>query len=824
MKTFNFYICFFLIPRLLLSLSTTNIITFLQSYLTHENHKLESRKFQSNLKNFDNLSLDQQESFISSMKNNDDKGVGEFILRNREFYTKKPKLKEIIEFFPRVFFKDHNNNTENNEKNNDFSLSKEFEQFLEIIENTYTEQHFEEFDKKTTYSNESMNDKMALFELLLNRNEDEDLKARAQKTQYLNKTHKNYKTGPKVDFISEDHREKFKDLLDNFFTEKLQMNKESLQPHLNSKISLHKDHYYNQSQQHKSKQAYEPSEKFFEDIAETHIPTMSHDHFDSNFSELISHVHKLDSLLITHNMSHHDLKPHLDEDPIHFLVGIQHILLLDENASQYNHPSNFLSIKKIVNSNLSSEHKVLNISFLQIKQDFQSALETPTSPDSDDQCLSKDQSKAISSALDDLSQLETSNAEDAENQLKKEQMKDGKEKSQLSMQMKMLIQLIKMVVNAIVSIITGFFRIIVPPAILAFFTCPEASFFPENLINIINFDDKTDQFLQKIEAYPAFFESFATDVSSKSAYYKCAQGLFTSECSALWPAFSFLTFLITQPPFTVIPFLLFLPVIDWIQLLPGDNPMCFLCCIQVLFQCKGIKFSQIPQCGALYNLDTLLRAISDLALLVFLGFSMVPGLCTYNPFLINMWMIPPRYMSEEEKMLRKSPNLKKLLKNVNKNDGGENTDIQLDCKKDEKKQKVENNENQELNELFEPIPDKENIQPDYEKDEKKQEDENNENQETNEPIEPIPDKENSWNQRYINEDYNIDYWEKKVTPDTGVLDDFDRKVLGGVEKNDDDTSKIHETKRKNIAIPGKTDQSSASGEIGNMVWDYPVGE
>ena len=104
------------------------------------------------------------------------------------------------------------------------------------------------------------------------------------------------------------------------------------------------------------------------------------------------------------------------------------------------------------------------------------------------------------------------------------------------------------------------------------------------------------------------------------------------------------------------------PLLDWLQILPGDAPPCFICCIQVLLQCMGMPFSEIPQCGGLYNLDTLLRALMDPALLIFLGLSMVPGLCNYVPFLINMWMIPPPVMPEEEKMMRKNPALKALLK------------------------------------------------------------------------------------------------------------------------------------------------------------------
>jgi hypothetical protein len=145
------------------------------------------------------------------------------------------------------------------------------------------------------------------------------------------------------------------------------------------------------------------------------------------------------------------------------------------------------------------------------------------------------------------------------------------------------------------------------------------------------------------------------------------------------------------------------PLLDWLQILPGDAPPCFLCCIQVLLQCMGMPFSDIPQCGGLYNIDTLLRALADPALLVFLGLSMVPGLCNYVPFIINMWMIPPPVMPEEEKMMRKSPALKALLK------ASQNEDVVDSLGECDKEKKSEENEKSPFEDGVEDL-DKKNIE------------------------------------------------------------------------------------------------------------------
>lgn len=110
--------------------------------------------------------------------------------------------------------------------------------------------------------------------------------------------------------------------------------------------------------------------------------------------------------------------------------------------------------------------------------------------------------------------------------------------------------MVMMVVRAVVAIITGFFRICIPPAILAMFTCPEGAFFPNNVVQLLEFMDKTESFLQKIEGYPTFFVNSGVKVQNKLNYYLCAQALFTSECSGIWVRCQELSWIFTQPPFT----------------------------------------------------------------------------------------------------------------------------------------------------------------------------------------------------------------------------------------------------------------------------------
>jgi len=810
MKQIFLFFTFFLLR--ISSLEPPQIHDFLKSFLTPDNHRQEVHKFRSSLRDFDSMNASQQEAYLSKLKENDDSGFNEFLMKNRALYTNKTNIKHIIKLFPSILFESNDD---------DFGLSSEFEQFLEEIEGTYTDEHIEDFDRRTLYSEEALDDKMLILKTILSKGEDPDL-IENLKSKRENKR----KTPKRFDFVKDEHRERFKDLLDDFFEEKLQKNPGHFQEKLNTKLELHKEHYENKSRSHhnslnnsKKNEAFPQSNNFYETLNEIPIPSTdpAKDHLKANYSKLITHIQSLDSLIASNNFTHQDLQPHLLENSTDFLLGLDHLLRLDTNISNYHLNSSYSSLKSLITP--LSRPSGFNISFLEIKQDFSSGLNSLDN--GSEECMSSELKKAASAAMDDLSSaVDQTNAEDSETQVKKKEVAAGKSGAQQSMQMKMIIQLIKMVINAIVSIITGFFRIIVPPVILAFFSCPEASVFPENLINIINFDEKTDQLLQKIEAYPAFFETFAADDASSSQYYMCAQGLFTSECSALWPGFNFITFLITQPPFTVIPFLLFMPILDWLQILPGDMPMCFLCCIQVLLQCKGIKFSEIPQCGGLYNLDTLLRAISDLALLVFLGFSMVPGMCSYWPFIINMWMIPPRLMTEEAKMLRRAPKLKALLNEVKKpGNDAKNAANQANC---DKKQQEKSEKNQDAS----PFGNPEDVQSpnqnsdDNKNDTKEPEDMNPElmGQLTGDwgHPEPMPD---DWSTRYLDDDYKVEHWEKNKHPEDTIKDEWERKMVAGVE-GEGINSPIHETQSQKIDLGDKKNIKTVSGNIGERNWDY----
>ena len=56
--------------------------------------------------------------------------------------------------------------------------------------------------------------------------------------------------------------------------------------------------------------------------------------------------------------------------------------------------------------------------------------------------------------------------------------------------------MIKIPIVVIITIITALFRICLPPIILTWWSCPEAAFWPMNLVHLINFDEKTEQILK----------------------------------------------------------------------------------------------------------------------------------------------------------------------------------------------------------------------------------------------------------------------------------------------------------------------------------------
>lgn len=835
MKFFYCIIVLFDVAKFTFALEKANIISFLSNYLTLEKNKLHGRHLRENIQTFNGSSPNKEkDQFYFDFENQENSQISDFIQTHREFFSNKPKIKEIIKFFPSILFN-------NKEEEINFELDDEFEDFLEEIENNYSEEHIDNFDQKNLYSPELHNNRLMILESLLDPNNEE------LKEKIIN-SRKNRKK-MKFDFIPPEKRDKFKELLDDFFDKQIQGKSEKLTNILNEKTILHHEHHEKQRENYiKSKSAEKVnSSNFIENITETIIPKAIDDEFNKNFSALMKHLQEFENLIKENNLSIEDVDYHLSEPSHALLQTLGHIIHLDKNYSHY-----FPNIEGLINktyqpnhfninssNNVSNEQELLhhffeenkkmfNHSFLQ--QNLDSALNTDLSNSSNtEECPNSKQKTAVSEALADLASLDSSLSEEADSLLDKKEIKNDNKSSILSFQVKMIIALIKMVINAIVSIITGFFRIIVPPAILAFFSCPEAGFMPANLIQIINFDEKTEQIITKIEAYPQFFETFAPKDASSFSYYLCAQGLFTSECSAVWPKFMPLAFIFTNPPFTTIIFLIMFPLLDWLQLLPGDMPMCFLCCIQVLLQCKGIKFSEIPQCGGLYNLDTLLRAIFDIALLVFLGLSMVPGICTYNPFIINMWMIPPRLMTEEEKMMRKAPKLKALLKKAQKDPDFK--DFSEPCSNKTEENKPSPFEDGLSSTMLDEI-EKNNDQSNDQKNQQEGPQESSEYQEGNQlfPLEAIDNTETAsdktplWWAREIPADYTIEHWEKQSIPEKTVFDPHKSQSITDLNDNEQNSADIHTTQREKIAIPKDKNAKSMLGDVGMDEWDYPVGE
>lgn len=831
MKFFYCLIVLFDVVKFNLALEKANIVSFLSNYLTLEKNKLHGKHLRENIRTF-NESSQKKDQFNFNFANEENREISDFLQTHKGFFSNKPKIKEIIKFFPSILF--NSNKKETKAEEISFELGEEFENFLEEIENNYSEEHIDRFDQKNLYSSDLHHNRLLMLESLLDPNNEE------LKEKIIN--NRKNKKKMKFDFIPQEKRDKFKDLLDDFFDKQIQGKSEKLTNILNEKTVLHHENYEKQREnyiKYKSDEKFSisNSSNFIENITETIIPKVIDDEFNKNYSSLIKHLKKFEKLIKENNLSIEDLDVHLSEPSYALLQTLGHIIQLDEN---YSH--DFPYIERLINKtyqNVSSinssilfskekeqfhyfiakNNKNYNHSFLQ--QDLDSALNTDLSnTENTEECPNPEQKSAVSEALDDLASFGSSLSEDADSLLDKKEVKSGKTSSILNFQVKMIIAMIKMVVNAIVSIITGFFRIIVPPAILAFFSCPEAGFMPANLIHIIDFDEKTEQIVTKIEAYPQFFETFAPKDASTFSYYLCAQGLFTSECSAVWPKFMPLAYIFTNPPFTTIIFLIMFPLLDWLQLLPGDMPMCFLCCIQVLLQCKGIKFSEIPQCGGLYNLDTLLRAIFDLALLVFLGLSMVPGICTYNPFIINMWMIPPRLMTEEDKMMRKAPKLKALLKKAQKDPDFKDFSEPCSTKKEETKPSpfedgLSSNILDEIQRNTEGIEDQKNQQ-------------SPEDQEGLIPIESIDDTEKPsenipWWAREITGDYTIENWGKQTTPDKTVFDPFKSQSISDMEGSNNEAD-IHATQREKITIPKDKNSKSILGDAGMVEWDYPIGQ
>ncbi len=54
------------------------------------------------------------------------------------------------------------------------------------------------------------------------------------------------------------------------------------------------------------------------------------------------------------------------------------------------------------------------------------------------------------------------------------------------------VGIIKMIILLIMSLITGFFRVCIPPGPLSMLSCPEATIFRDNLYHLLEFFEKTE--------------------------------------------------------------------------------------------------------------------------------------------------------------------------------------------------------------------------------------------------------------------------------------------------------------------------------------------
>lgn len=117
--------------------------------------------------------------------------------------------------------------------------------------------------------------------------------------------------------------------------------------------------------------------------------------------------------------------------------------------------------------------------------------------------------------------------------------------------------------------------------------------------------------------------------------------MFTLDCSQIWAGCDLMAWLFTNPPILVIPFLAAMPNLAWGNILPGDKPFCFMCCINALTACEGVHWNDLAVCYGLFNIDNLIRMITQINLLLFIVFSFVPGFCDRFIFKINAWRINP---------------------------------------------------------------------------------------------------------------------------------------------------------------------------------------
>ena len=241
------------------------------------------------------------------------------------------------------------------------------------------------------------------------------------------------------------------------------------------------------------------------------------------------------------------------------------------------------------------------------------------------------------------------------------------QESIIMMIIKLIIAIVKMIIQIVISIIAGFLRQCIPPGPLTIFSCPEGAYWLENLYHPVQFDEKTFALWEKAKAFPFYYSNLLWNILKKRytviTYYICGQGFFTLDCSILWPKCFEIAYIITNPPVMGNPLLIGLTLLDWLVLVPGDCPFCFLNCIQVMLQCD-IPWEKISTCYGIFNLELPSSMGMDPSLAIFVGLSMAPPFCTYNPFILLLWILKPPPEIPDEFFPKEIPALKDFQKAV----------------------------------------------------------------------------------------------------------------------------------------------------------------
>jgi hypothetical protein len=129
-----------------------------------------------------------------------------------------------------------------------------------------------------------------------------------------------------------------------------------------------------------------------------------------------------------------------------------------------------------------------------------------------------------------------------------------------------VIKLIEMIIKHIPFY---FFKICIPPGPLVFGCCPEAAFFPTQIYNLFTALERVDKFKQTAKAFPGWLEEIGKENIGESDYYKCAQGYLTLEESNLFSRCNILSLVYNNP-------------LNFLGIMPGDSPLCFWACLQVI--------------------------------------------------------------------------------------------------------------------------------------------------------------------------------------------------------------------------------------------------